>query len=69
MDSEDGDWTLDELRRAIQKGLDDLDAGRGSPGEEVFARLRSRRLAFQEEFRKRAQQSGEFHIEGNSENT
>jgi hypothetical protein len=38
-------WPLDELRREIQKGIDDLDAGRASPGDEVFARLRSRQLA------------------------
>lgn len=43
MHPEDGDWTIEELRRAIQKGIDDLEAGRGSSGEEVFARLWSRR--------------------------
>jgi antitoxin ParD1/3/4 len=30
---------LEALRRDIQQGIDSLDAGRGSPGDEVFARL------------------------------
>ncbi|CAN5177611.1 hypothetical protein BH09SUM1_BH09SUM1_29790 [soil metagenome] len=34
---------LDDLRAEIQKGVDDKNAGRFSPGEEVFARLRARR--------------------------
>jgi antitoxin ParD1/3/4 len=34
---------LDALRREIQIGIDDLDNGRHSPKEEVFARLRARR--------------------------
>jgi antitoxin ParD1/3/4 len=34
---------LAALRREIQKGIDDLDQGRRSPGDEVFARLRARR--------------------------
>ena len=33
----------DALRREIQKGIDDLDNGRHSPIDEVFARLRARR--------------------------
>jgi hypothetical protein len=31
------------LRQEIQKGIDDLDNGRHSPKDEVFARLRARR--------------------------
>lgn len=34
---------LDALRCEIQKGIDLLDAGRRSPKDEVFARLRARR--------------------------
>jgi antitoxin ParD1/3/4 len=34
---------VEALRREIQKGIDDLDNGRHSPIDEVFARLRSRR--------------------------
>jgi predicted transcriptional regulator len=33
----------EELRREIQKGIDDLDNGGHSPADEVFARLRARR--------------------------
>jgi antitoxin ParD1/3/4 len=34
---------LEALRGEIQKGIDSLDAGRRSPKDEVFARLRARR--------------------------
>jgi antitoxin ParD1/3/4 len=34
---------LGALRGEIQKGIDSLDAGLGSPKDEVFARLRARR--------------------------
>jgi antitoxin ParD1/3/4 len=34
---------LEALRGEIQKGIDDLDNGRRSPKDEVFARLRARR--------------------------
>lgn len=34
---------LEALRGEIQKGIDDLDNGRHSPIDEVFARLRARR--------------------------
>jgi antitoxin ParD1/3/4 len=33
----------DALRREIQKGIEDLENGRHSPIDEVFARLRARR--------------------------
>lgn len=34
---------VEALRGEIQKGIDDLDNGRHSPIDEVFARLRARR--------------------------
>lgn len=34
---------LEALRGELQKGIDSLDAGLGSPKDEVFARLRARR--------------------------
>ena len=54
MHPDDSDWTIEELRRAIQKGLDDLDAGRASSGEEVFARLWERRRQAYTEMRRNA---------------
>lgn len=37
-----GGWTDEELRAEIQLGLDDVDAGRYRPTEEVFAEVRQR---------------------------
>lgn len=37
------DERLEALRREIQKGIDDLENGRHSPKDEVFARLRANR--------------------------
>jgi antitoxin ParD1/3/4 len=33
---------LAELQKMLQQGIDELDAGRGIPAEEVFAELRAR---------------------------
>jgi hypothetical protein len=38
------DWN--ELRREIQKGIDELDRGEGIPGEVAFAQLRERNKTF-----------------------
>lgn len=40
--AEDEAAKLDALRRDIEAGVADLDAGRVSDGEDVFARLRTR---------------------------
>lgn len=40
--AEDDEAKLDALRRDIEAGLADLDAGRVSDGADVFARLRAR---------------------------
>jgi antitoxin ParD1/3/4 len=37
--------SLAELRRMVQKGIDSLDRGEGTPAEEVFARLKAKYTA------------------------
>ena len=34
-----GGWTEEELTAAIQEGIDDFEAGRSKPADEVFERL------------------------------
>jgi len=37
---------LQEVRKKIQAGLDQLDRGEGIPGEEVYARMKEKSAAF-----------------------
>ena len=39
---------LEEVRRKIQTGLDQLDRGEGIPGEEVYARMKQKSNAFRQ---------------------
>jgi len=39
---------LEEVRRKIQTGLDQLDRGEGIPGEEVCARMKQKSNAFRQ---------------------